>query len=65
MSINSVSQLLKLHEAGGLLFERPSVPFDEFRKTSDRIKDVQLVDAWEAFVEAKERLEAAIEAAKT
>lgn len=62
MNTFTLAHILKLHEAGGVLFSRPNSPINEMLG-KDPVSN-QLAEKWEAFVVAQEELLSAIEDAK-
>lgn len=62
MNTFTLAHILKLHEAGGVLFSRPNFPINEMLGEDPVSK--QLAEKWEAFVVAQEELLSAIEDAK-
>lgn len=62
MNTFTLAHILKLHEAGGVLFSRPNSPINEMLGEDPVSK--QLAEKWEAFVVAQEELLSAIEDAK-
>lgn len=62
MNTFTLSHILEMHEAGGVLFSRPNSPINEMLGEDPVSK--QLAEKWEAFVVAQEELLSAIEDAK-
>lgn len=56
----TIKQLLKLHDAGGILHTTPSIPFHAIRTSIDTPEGDRLVSLWQAFVAAKDELDAMI-----
>lgn len=56
----TMKRLMRLHGAGDVLFDRPSVPFEAFVAPLDHPKAAELVASWKTYVEAKEAHETLI-----
>lgn len=60
----TMDRLLRLQEVGGVLFSRPTVPFEDFIEPLNHPKAAELVASWKAYIEALEAHEALIAAIK-
>lgn len=58
----TMKRLFRLHGAGGVLFNRPAAPFEDFIAPLAHPKAAELVASWKAYVEAKEAHKALIAA---